>query len=156
MQLLLILVAISLLSHSRLCTYTSGVDLIGLIKIHSRQNVASSEIIFEKRSLHSNLFCLSRGRCRGAKPCERSARATGALGATVTLSCVPFNRWPEGSLRGCTRPSVLPVGGMIPGDIRPGTEWGIMWGFSGDVTLWVLFGGLPGLELKQTWRWRRG
>lgn len=36
----------------------------------------------------------------------------------------------------------------MPGDMRPGTEWGIMWGFSGDVTLWVLFGGRPGLELK--------
>lgn len=46
-------------------------------------------------------------------------------------------------------PNILPVEGMIPGDMRPGTEWGIMWGFSGDVTLWVLLGGLPGLELKQ-------
>lgn len=36
----------------------------------------------------------------------------------------------------------------MPGDMRPGTEWGMMWGFSGDVTLWVLFGGRPGLELK--------
>lgn len=35
----------------------------------------------------------------------------------------------------------------MPGDMRPGTEWGIMCGFSGDVTLWVLFGGRPGLEL---------
>lgn len=38
----------------------------------------------------------------------------------------------------------------MPGDMRPGTEWGMMWGFSGDVTLWVLFGGRPGLELKHT------
>lgn len=37
----------------------------------------------------------------------------------------------------------------MPGDMRPGTEWGMMWGFSGDVTLWVLFGGRPGLELKR-------
>lgn len=35
----------------------------------------------------------------------------------------------------------------MPGDMRPGTEWGMMCGFSGDVTLWVLFGGRPGLEL---------
>lgn len=38
----------------------------------------------------------------------------------------------------------------MPGDMSPGTEWGMMWGFSGDVTLWVLFGGRPGLELKHT------
>lgn len=38
----------------------------------------------------------------------------------------------------------------MPGDMRPGTEWGMMWGFSGDVTLWVLFGGRPGLELKHS------
>lgn len=37
----------------------------------------------------------------------------------------------------------------MPGDMSPGTEWGMMWGFSGDVTLWVLFGGRPGLELQQ-------
>lgn len=37
----------------------------------------------------------------------------------------------------------------MPGDMRPGTEWGMMWGFSGDVTLWVRFGGRPGLELKR-------
>ena len=36
----------------------------------------------------------------------------------------------------------------MPGDMRPGTEWGMMWGLSGDVTLWVRFGGRPGLELK--------
>lgn len=42
----------------------------------------------------------------------------------------------------------VPVGGIIPGDIKPGTLWGIMWGFSGEVTLCVLLGGLPGLELK--------
>lgn len=41
----------------------------------------------------------------------------------------------------------VPVGGIMPGDMRPGTEWGMMCGFSGDVTLWVLFGGRPGLEL---------
>lgn len=46
--------------------------------------------------------------------------------------------------------AILPVGGMIPGDIRPGTECGMIWEFSGEVTLWVLLGGLPGLELKQT------
>lgn len=40
----------------------------------------------------------------------------------------------------------------MPGDMRPGTEWGMMWGFSGEVTLWVLFGGRPGLELRK----RRG
>lgn len=53
----------------------------------------------------------------------------------------------------------------MPGDIRPGTEWGMMCGFSGDVTLWVLFGGRPGLELvgrkrrkwvRQCERWRGG
>ncbi|CAB1459072.1 unnamed protein product [Pleuronectes platessa] len=37
----------------------------------------------------------------------------------------------------------------MPGDMRPGTEWGMMWGFSDDVKLWVLFGGRPGLELKE-------
>lgn len=42
----------------------------------------------------------------------------------------------------------VPVGGIIPGDIKPGTLWGIICGFSGDVTLCVLLGGLPGLELK--------
>lgn len=35
----------------------------------------------------------------------------------------------------------------MPGDMRPGTEWGMMCGFSDEVTLWVLFGGRPGLEL---------
>lgn len=43
----------------------------------------------------------------------------------------------------------------MPGDMRPGTEWGMMWGFSGDVTLWVRFGGRPGLELKQRAKTRR-
>lgn len=47
----------------------------------------------------------------------------------------------------------------MPGDMRPGTEWGMMWGFSGEVTLWVLFGGRPGLELvgrrKSEWVRRR-
>lgn len=37
----------------------------------------------------------------------------------------------------------------MPGDMRPGTECGMMWGFSGEVTLWVLFGGRPGLELEE-------
>lgn len=45
----------------------------------------------------------------------------------------------------------VPVGGIMPGDMRPGTEWGMMWGFSGEVTLWVLFGGRPGLELEEKW-----
>ena len=36
----------------------------------------------------------------------------------------------------------------MPGDMRPGTEWGMMWGFSDDVKHWLLFGGRPGLELK--------
>uniref|UniRef100_A0A0E9QKJ4 Uncharacterized protein n=1 Tax=Anguilla anguilla TaxID=7936 RepID=A0A0E9QKJ4_ANGAN len=36
---------------------------------------------------------------------------------------------------------------MIPDDIRLGTVCGIMWGFSGEVTPCVLFGGHPGLEL---------
>lgn len=49
----------------------------------------------------------------------------------------------------------IPVGGIMPGDMRPGTEWGMMWGFSGEVTLWVLFGGRPGLELRHTGQ-RRG
>lgn len=43
--------------------------------------------------------------------------------------------------------AVRPVGGIIPGDISPGTVCGMMWEFSGDVTLWDRFGGLPGLEL---------
>lgn len=43
---------------------------------------------------------------------------------------------------------VLPVWDMIPEDMSPETEWGRMCGLSGDVTLWVLFGGRPGLELK--------
>lgn len=47
-----------------------------------------------------------------------------------------------------TTNKTVPVGGIIPGDIKPGTLWGIIWGFSGEVTLWVLLGGLPGLELK--------
>lgn len=42
----------------------------------------------------------------------------------------------------------LPVGEMIPGDKRPGTAWGMMREFSGNVTLSVRFGGLPGLELS--------
>ena len=46
--------------------------------------------------------------------------------------------------------ALLPVGGIIPGYIRPGTVCGMIWEFSGEVTLWVLLGGLPGLELKQT------
>lgn len=49
----------------------------------------------------------------------------------------------------------IPVGGIMPGDMRPGTEWGMMWGFSGEVTLWVLFGGRPGLELRHTGQRRR-
>lgn len=43
----------------------------------------------------------------------------------------------------------------MPGDMRPGTEWGMMCGFSGDVTLWVLFGGRPGLELVERRRSER-
>lgn len=44
--------------------------------------------------------------------------------------------------------SALPVWDMSPEDMSPETEWGRMCGLSGDVTLWVLFGGRPGLELK--------
>ena len=43
----------------------------------------------------------------------------------------------------------VPAGGMIPDEIRPGTAWGMMCGFSGEVTPCVLFGGLPGLELQE-------
>lgn len=43
----------------------------------------------------------------------------------------------------------------MPGDMRPGTEWGMMWGFSGEVTLWVLFGGRPGLELRHEERGKK-
>lgn len=49
---------------------------------------------------------------------------------------------------GAAEIQTVPVGGIMPGDMSPGTEWGMMWGFSGDVTLWVLFGGRPGLELQ--------
>lgn len=41
------------------------------------------------------------------------------------------------------------MGGMIPDDIRPGTECDMMRGFSEEVTPCVLFGGLPGLELQE-------
>lgn len=33
--------------------------------------------------------------------------------------------------------------------MSPETEWGRMWGLSGDAKLWVLLGGRPGLELKR-------
>lgn len=147
--------------------------------MHSRQNATSTGIIWEQRSpvqlfspsfglrglsirsvfgkwvsgwclvagcmCHFGLVAISRTSCREAARRE----------AVCVWVWVREKKKQTEKRRDPVRKSLsnrriaIPVGGIMPGDMSPGTEWGMMWGFSVDVTLWVLFGGRPGLELQQ-------